>query len=466
MAVFLEYPLPDEVLISVVAYYVQHDEVSNVTAFCRRLFGEGAGLGMPVAIVTNLRHLEDETRQSWGMTAEEIRDRLTLFPYYAAFWPREKVDYVTALCLQMPEQRRSEHVPPRWSANALHTGVYRLGIRFCPTCWCEDDAKGGRRYWRRAHQLPGVVTCHVHGCTLSTIGTGAKGMFSRRQPCVGTFLDVPGTPFQHAARREVAVLSAAVLNEGAAALQLANYRARLDCLRLLGYGANNRHLLDETRLVRDVVHTFGKSYLELVRLFPKEPRSWIHDSTYSNRGRERVGNLTTILMDVFLSGVLRRVKDSPGPICPSAESANDPRHRLVIRDAPDGGFHCFCSCGYSFVFEEDAQRYNRRLQPTSAGPDYARAAALLDDKGWPRERIARVFGVSEENLAHWMRFQAEASGRKLCLARARLMVQWIELVYRCGAADRAPAEDIRLWRLVQKLWDVLPQSLTPLDCRD
>ncbi|MGF6414852.1 TniQ family protein [Paraburkholderia sp. MM5482-R1] len=466
MAVFLEYPLPDEVLISVVACYVQHDEVSNVTAFCRRLFGEGAGLEMPVAIVTNLRHLEAETRQSWGMTAEQIRDRLTLFPYYAAFWPKAKVDSVTALCFQVPEQRRSEDGPPPWRSNTLRTGVYRLGIRFCTACWLEDDAKRVRRYWRRAHQLPGVVTCHVHGCALSTIGPAAKGMLSTRHPRADTSLDVPGTPFQRAARHEVGVLSAAVLREGATALRLADCRERLDCLRVLGYGANNRHLIDEARLVRDVVHTFGKSYLELVRLSPREPRSWIHDSVNSSPRQKRVGNLTAILMDVFLSGVLRRVKDSPGPICPSAESADDPCHRLVIRDAPDRGFHCFCSCGYSFLFEEDAQQYNRRLEPTSAGPDYARAAALLDDKGWPRERIARVFGVSEENLAHWMRFEAEASGRKLCLARARLLVQWTELVYRCGAADRAPAEDIRLWRLVQKLWDVLPQSLTPLDCRD
>ena len=400
------------------------------------------------------------------MTAEQIRDRLTLFPYYAAFWPRAKLDHVTALCVQTPEQGRSEAGPPRRSANALHTSIYRLGIRFCAACWYKDDAMGVRRYWRRAHQLPGVVTCHVHGCALSSIGTGAKKMFSTRQPRVGTSLDVPGTPLQHAARREVGVLSAAVLKEGAAALRLADYRARLECLRLLGYGANNRSLLDETRLVRDVVHTFGKSYLELVRLFPKEPRSWIHDSVYCDRGRQRVRNLTTILMDVFLSGALRRVEDSPGPICPSALSPIDPRHRLVIRDTPDGGFQCFCSCGYSFLFEEDAQRYNRRLQPTSAGPDYARAAALLDDKGWPRERIARIFGVNEENLAHWMRFQGEASGRKMCLARARLLVQWTELVYRCGAADRALTADIRLWRLVQKLWDALPQSLTPLDCRD
>jgi hypothetical protein len=290
-------------------------------------------------------------------------------------------------------------------------------------------------------------------------------MFTARRPRTDTLLETPGSPFQRAARHEVSVLSAAILKDGAAALRFGDSRERLDCLRSLGYGASNRNLIDEDRLIHDVIHAFGKNYLELVHLFPKGPRSWIHGCVCGGRG-QRKRSLPIVMMDVFLSAVVGRVEGAPGPVCPAAESQDDPRHRLLISDALDDRFHCLCSCGHSFLFEEDRGGQNRRLEPTSAGPDFARAAAILDEKGWPRETIARVFGVSETSLAHWMRFRAEASVRKLCLERARLLVRWIELVHRCGGTDEALADNGRLWRSVRSLWASLPQNLTPLDCRD
>lgn len=462
MAILLEFPLPDEILVSVAAAYVTNDEVHDVAAFCRRLFGDG--IGMPVAIVTNLRHVEVETRRTWGMTAAEIRDRLTLFPYYAAFWSKAKVDFVAGVCIQEPD-RATLDGPIPWSANALGTCVYGLGIRYCKACWYQDDAEGTRRYWRRAHQLPGVVTCHVHGGALTSAGAGAKGMFTARRPRTDTLLETPGSPFQRAARHKVSVLSAAILQDGAAALRFGDSRERLDCLRSLGYGASNRNLIDEDRLIHDVIHAFGKNYLELVHLVPKGPRSWIHGCVCGRSG-QRKRSLPIVMMDVFLSAVVGRVEGAPGPVCPAAESPDDPRHRLLISDALDDRFHCLCSCGHSFLFEEDGRGQSRRLEPTSAGPDFARAAAILDEKGWPRETIARVFGVSERSLAHWMRFRAEASVRKVCLERARLLVRWIELVHRSGGTDGALAENGRLWRSVRSLWASLPQDLTPLDCRD
>jgi hypothetical protein len=36
-------------------------------------------------------------------------------------------------------------------------------LRFCPTCFTEMREEGGDAWWRRIHQLPGIVVCAIHG---------------------------------------------------------------------------------------------------------------------------------------------------------------------------------------------------------------------------------------------------------------------------------------------------------------
>lgn len=51
-----------------------------------------------------------------------------------------------------------------WPIDKLNTDARSLftGIKICPECIKNDKVP----YIRRAHQLTGVCTCHIHGCKL------------------------------------------------------------------------------------------------------------------------------------------------------------------------------------------------------------------------------------------------------------------------------------------------------------
>ncbi|MFX8335603.1 TniQ family protein, partial [Acinetobacter baumannii] len=39
-------------------------------------------------------------------------------------------------------------------------------LRFCTDCRLEMTTQVGETWWRRSHQLPGVLMCPDHGCLL------------------------------------------------------------------------------------------------------------------------------------------------------------------------------------------------------------------------------------------------------------------------------------------------------------
>ncbi|NRR32189.1 TniQ family protein [Oxalobacteraceae bacterium] len=53
------------------------------------------------------------------------------------------------------------------------TRVAREGAYFCANCINEDIKKGGMSYWRRSHQIPGLLICSAHGTALRYMETEA-----------------------------------------------------------------------------------------------------------------------------------------------------------------------------------------------------------------------------------------------------------------------------------------------------
>lgn len=47
-----------------------------------------------------------------------------------------------------------------------HAELMVQELHFCPECMQEEKIKYGFFYYHRAHQMPGVMVCHLHGCTL------------------------------------------------------------------------------------------------------------------------------------------------------------------------------------------------------------------------------------------------------------------------------------------------------------
>jgi hypothetical protein len=95
------------------------------------------------------------------MSAEEILQRHTLFPYYSRFVTPERRakgvnniispdgrGYRAALGMQSGRMKSPDH------------------LRFCTHCLQQDIEEFGETYWRRTHQAPGVLVCPDHGNVL------------------------------------------------------------------------------------------------------------------------------------------------------------------------------------------------------------------------------------------------------------------------------------------------------------
>lgn len=78
VAVFLDMPLPDEALFSVVARYLEDAKVTSRSAFPK--YPSGSDVGLLTGIARGLNRIAIETAMVWGMSIDEIRERLNSLP--------------------------------------------------------------------------------------------------------------------------------------------------------------------------------------------------------------------------------------------------------------------------------------------------------------------------------------------------------------------------------------------------
>ncbi|TWA66474.1 Tn7-like transposition protein D [Azospirillum brasilense] len=181
---------PDELLYSVLARFHRHTCSVSPKRTMDDLFGNRdarATVDLPGHLGSLSRRLPSDR----GLTPERLAVEFTLFPYHTAFQPSEVVGAVLAAMTDGP-------------ASGIHT---RLGItastvvtpatlRYCLACHAEAFAHRGERFWRRAHQLPGVLVCPDHGIPLmeskSAPGSGHQTVFIAADDCV--YQGEPPTP--------------------------------------------------------------------------------------------------------------------------------------------------------------------------------------------------------------------------------------------------------------------------------
>lgn len=156
MLCHLPAPYPDELLYSVIARHLVRTDAINVRNAIDHLFGRKAKAC--VDLPSSLNAVSKRTWLIWGMTGEEIADRLTLFPYYARYVPHERV----GRCL---DALRSDNGIGVHTRLGLSTSRVRSSpfLRFCEACRARDLIKYSETYWHRSHQLAGVLVCPEHG---------------------------------------------------------------------------------------------------------------------------------------------------------------------------------------------------------------------------------------------------------------------------------------------------------------
>lgn len=156
--------LPDELLYSQIARFARHRGLSVDGSLATELFGRRhavAAIDLPGGLEALSRRVGPEGRHG----VDAMIDQATLHPFYAATAsPR----VVAATRLAMAGSSSGVHT--RFGIAAFRIPV-PTRVRFCRLCLREMEQTHGERYWRRSHQLPGIVVCPDHGASLVSAAT-------------------------------------------------------------------------------------------------------------------------------------------------------------------------------------------------------------------------------------------------------------------------------------------------------
>lgn len=175
---------PGELLYSVLARYHLHVGTPGPMHTLDALFGNRKVIST-FDLPGHLQSLADQIPSDQGLSVDSIIDTLTLFPYFTAFEP-------PALQEKVRDAMRSGAI------DGLHVrlglSAFRIGrnqrLRFCPKCALGMQATHGELWWRRDHQLPGVLVCPEHACLLLD-STVSFSQFSRHEFVAATPKNCP-----------------------------------------------------------------------------------------------------------------------------------------------------------------------------------------------------------------------------------------------------------------------------------
>lgn len=157
MLTYFPTPYPNELWYSILCrYYVRSGSAKQLTIanelYGGRFVGHGSLFpGSSCAIVLGWL-------PAGLFSVEDILLKHTLMPYYLRMQSAEtKRMYLQAVSA-------GRNISPKNTDPECLDG--RQGLKYCPECFMEDQARFGEPYWHREHQIPLMPLCPVHRCRL------------------------------------------------------------------------------------------------------------------------------------------------------------------------------------------------------------------------------------------------------------------------------------------------------------
>jgi hypothetical protein len=415
--VFLPERLPDEILFSIVARYVDDRPWVSLYSVLRVSYGYETSASF---LGNRLDYLSLSTEGCWGMTASEIAEEFTCYPYFAALVrPQKREDLLRAMT------ESGTDLKGRSQARLMTVGAH--GVRFCEQCFSDDRRTGTPLYWRRVHQLPGVILCPWHAEFLWEISNFKKyrqGFFSpnRRWEFSPQRIKLRLNELQRHCCMEVSRISLFLLNEKITVFP-ETVRSHLESA-LAGVSPYFRGWRGSTCVARLFEMCFGRAYLMLNGLVTKEKT--IEDTTIRfvfGRGdvcsplrlvlcavliKEMESNREIVAERNFsdLYGIpssrVRPYVDRDRPIkrlnCPNVKAKHGPNHPLDSVSRIRGRIAASCSCGMTFRYPDspDAETADMRVGRWST--DHVSAILRMNSLGKSQRVIGASLGMSSGSV--------------------------------------------------------------------
>ena len=147
----------DELFYSIISrYHIRSGNLSYSHTF-EDLFGSGKTVIPSVEIQSNLESFVSNLPIGSDICFQDILMKNTLFPYYAAFVPEERVIEAREI-VKRGNLSRAYNKLGIASLKSNHSKF----LRHCKYCLQEDTEEYGESYWRRIHQIPGIELCVYH----------------------------------------------------------------------------------------------------------------------------------------------------------------------------------------------------------------------------------------------------------------------------------------------------------------
>lgn len=127
----------------------------------RDLFGTD-GVRATVGMQCRMAALSQRIPTDRGLCSDKLTKDTTLFLYYTAFVSEAVAESVMSLLVDGP----ADGVLMRLGLTASVISAPER-LRYCPACLGEMLVRYGEGYWKRSHQLPGVLVCPDHGMALA-----------------------------------------------------------------------------------------------------------------------------------------------------------------------------------------------------------------------------------------------------------------------------------------------------------
>lgn len=398
---------PDELLYSVLARYHRHTGARSDAQTMGALFGRRtvvANIDLPGA----LNCLAEQIPPARGLHLDRILDELTLLPYYMAFQSSAVRSMVRA------RLRRGE-------VDGLHVklgmAAFRAGrvtrLRFCRACLEEMELRQGEGYWRRVHQLPGVLICPDHGITLQESDVLLTGC-SRHSFVTPDQGNCPPTAYALAADANSFVLLQRVARASAALLERTregrspeawtmHYRAWMESVGL-AFSSRRMKLADLDQGLR---HHFGAVLSLLPGVMDGDRFAGDWPAALLHRRHKARHPLLHLLLEDFLTA--RSPAPAPAPFGVGPWPCRNPLHgrsnsrHATLREVHSNRDHVVgvfaCSCGYAYTRSYHAE--TQQVGPPrfqSYGPRLVPELRRCLDEHWSLRAIGRRLALDPSTV--------------------------------------------------------------------
>lgn len=282
MVNFFPVPYPDEVLYSTLARYcMRSGNIKKIHNF-EDLFGTRnciAAMELPTQLDALIENMPVNTKYS----AEYFIFKHTLFPFLAAFIPRERAEKI--IQTMRNGEGAASYIRIGLISNSITLNKY---FRFCPECFKEDIERFGEPYWHRSHQVTGVFVCVKHKIPLYNSAELIRGGNRQKFVCAShtNCIVEKETSFSKELMEKMLWIAedAEILLNNQFRFKEPEWFMNQFRVKLIekGYARMNNYI-HQKKLKEDFIEFYGHEFLKLVQSsLPDKSRGWLSDIVRKN----------------------------------------------------------------------------------------------------------------------------------------------------------------------------------------